>query len=420
MRAASGTAPGQRESILHVDMDAFYASVEIRERPELGGLPVIVAGLGNRGVVTAASYEARRYGVHSAMPTVRARRLCPEGVFLSPDHALYAEESGAIRRIFESFTPLVEPISLDEAFLDVRGAERLFGDAVSVGRAIRERIAAERHLPASVGIGTTKLIAKLASRAAKPDGLLRVPAGSESDFLWPLPVEELWGVGKATLELLDRLGIRTVGDLSRVPPGTLERVLGVAHGRHLHELAHARDPSPVVVTREPKSVGHEQTFPVDLSDHESIVTELLRLSDRVSRRLRRSGHCARTITLKCRLASFRTLTRAITVDEPVDATPELHAIVMQAFERLRLERPAIRLLGVSASGLREGGPNRQLRFEAEPHWQAVMEATDAIVDRWGDGAVGPARLLRDPGPHPNRRVHSIGTGNIMSPDAPNT
>ncbi|MCE7883370.1 MAG: hypothetical protein DYH08_05805 [Actinobacteria bacterium ATB1] len=196
--------------------------------------------------------------------------------------------------------------------------------------------------------------------------------------------------------------------------------MGVAHGRHLHELAHARDPSPVVVAREPKSVGHEQTFPVDLADHESIVTELLRLSDRVSRRLRRSGHCARTIALKCRLASFRTLTRAITVDEPVDATPELHAIVMQAFERLRLERPAIRLLGVSASGLREGGPNRQLRFEAEPHWQAVMEATDAIVDRWGDGAVGPARLLRDPGPHPNRRAHSIGTGNIMGSDAPNT
>ncbi|MCC7075961.1 MAG: DNA polymerase IV [Acidimicrobiia bacterium] len=381
------------ESILHVDMDAFFASVEIRDNPELRGKPVIVAGLGNRGVVTAASYEARRYGVHSAMPTLRARRLCPDGIFLSPHGPRYHEESEAIRLIFEAFTPLVESVSLDEAFLDVRGVGRLFGDAVTVGRAIRGRIARDRRLPASVGIGTSKLIAKLASRAAKPDGLVFVPAGTETDFLWPRPVSALWGVGKATLELLDRLGIRTVGDLAGVPLPSLERVLGGVHGRHLHALAHAHDPSPVTTDRAPKSIGHEQTFPVDLSDPETIHTELLRLSDRVSRRLRRSGCSARTITLKCRLATFRTLTRSTTMQEPVDATPEIHAAVVESLAKLRLGHPAIRLLGVSASGLRVGSPIRQLSFESRPHWQAVMRATDRVRDRWGEDAVRPARLL---------------------------
>lgn len=385
--------PTGDETILHVDMDAFFASVEVRDRPELAGKPVIVAGPTNRGVVAAASYEARRYGVHSAMPTFKARRLCPNGVYLSPDGSRYHRESLAIHKIFKAFTPLVEPLSLDEAFLDVSGAKRLFGDAVFVGHAIRARIASERRLVASVGVGTSKLVAKLASRAAKPDGLFCVPSGAEQSFLDPMLLSELWGVGSVTLGRLDKLGVRTVADLVGVPLATLERVLG-AQGRYLYAAARAQDDSAVTPLREPRSIGHEQTFPVDLMDADTITTELLRLADRVSRRLRRSGYSARTITVRCRLATFKTFTRSLTVEETVDATPEIHTAACACYGRLRLERPAVRLLGISASGLRQGRPTRQLLFDRTPHWQALMKATDILSDRYGDGTVMPARLLQ--------------------------
>ena len=384
-------------------MDAFYASVEVRRDPRLRGRPVVVAGSENRGVVLSASYEARRYGVRSAQPTAQARRLCPEGIFLAPELSSYRDESVAIREIFASYTPLVEPLSLDEAFLDVAGARRLFGDAVAIGTRMRCRIAEERRLVASVGVASTKLLAKLASRAAKPDGLLHVPPGDELAFLHPRRVGDLWGVGAASLEVMDRLGIRTVGELAATPVETLQRAFGRAAGSQLHALAHGRDDRDVVVDREPKSIGHEDTYPVDLADTGAIRTELLRLSDRVATRLRRNGFAGRTVTLKCRLANFATSTRSRTLREPTDAAPELYAVAVELYGRLHLERPAVRLLGVSVSNLvRVCGPvARQLSFdtaETDPGWQELLDVTEAVRARFGDTAVAPAALLRGPPP----------------------
>lgn len=396
------TDPG----ILHVDMDAFYAAVEVRRRPELRGKPVVVGGAGTRGVVAAASYEARRFGVHSAMPATRARRLCPDAVFLPPDFAAYTAESDAVRAIMQAYTPLVEPLSLDEAFLDVSGAGRLFGDAIAIAHAIRGRIHTERHLAASVGVAANKFLAKLASREAKPTGaggstgVFCVPAGAAARYLHPLPVAALWGVGSATVERLGRLGVRTVADLDTIPLPSLERVVGPAAARHLHALCAGRDDSPVVPHRDPKSVGHEETFEVDLTDPDTIRAELRGLSERVATRLRRTGMSARTVTLKCRLPTFRTHTRSRTLPEPIDAGPEIYAVACELFERLRLDRHAVRLLGVSASGLVAGPPIRQLGFDPEPQWSPLMSATDAVRDRFGDGAIEPARLLVRP--HPTR------------------
>jgi len=388
--------PTGTETILHVDMDAFFAAVEIRRRPELRAQPVVVGGTGTRGVVAAASYEARRFGVHSAMPATRARRICPHAVFLAPDFEAYSAESRAIRAIFESYTPVVEPLSLDEAFLDVTGARRLFGDAVAIATMVKERIATERGLPASVGVASNKFCAKLASREAKPPdgpGVYCVPAGREAEFLHPLPVGALWGVGDKTVTQLDRLGIRTVADVLSVPHESLARVLGRTSAAHLRNLAHGQDDTPVVVAREPKSVGHEETFQVDLTDMEVIRIELRRLSERVADRLRHAGMSARTVTLKCRLPTFRTLTRSLTLDEATDAGPEIFTVVCDLYTRLQLDRHAIRLLGVSASGLVPGRPDRQLGFDPAPQWDALMSAADAVKARFGDRAVGPARLI---------------------------
>ena len=381
--------------ILHVDMDAFYASVETIKDPGLRGKPVVVGGLGGRGVVTSASYEARTFGVASAMPMVRARRLCPHAVFLPNDFESYVEYSGRIREVFGSFTPLVEPLSLDEAFLDVSGSVRLFGRPVEIAQRIRTDVA-ELGLPCSVGVAPNKFLAKLASTRAKPAGMLVVPADSVIEFLHPLPLSALWGVGETTTSSLKRLGLKTVGDVAGLPRRTLERAVGDSLGSQLHDLANGLD-DRVVTPHEPaKSVGSEETFSADLDAVEPIMREVLRLSDRTATRVRSKGLCGRTVTLKIRFSNFKTITRSQTLEAAVDTGPEIYAIARALYDRLGPERPRIRLLGVSMSGLAPGPPQRQLDLlvgAKVPRWAEVTGAIDSIRDRFGDDAVRPATLL---------------------------
>ena len=288
---------GAPSNILHVDMDAFYASVEVIKDPSLAGVPLIVGGQGGRGVVTSASYEARAFGVTSAMPMVRARRLCPQAVFVSNDFSAYTEMSARIGAVFNSFTPLVQPLSLDEAFLDVSGSVKLFGAPVAIGRRIKASIA-ELGLTCTVGVAPNKFLAKVASTRAKPDGLLVIGSDEIEAFLHPLPVTALWGVGAQTGEALERLGLKTVGDLARIPRRTLERALGDALGAHLYSLARGNDDRPVTPGEVAKSVGSEETFSHDLDDTEVVLREILRLADRTAGRLRAKGLCGRTVTLK--------------------------------------------------------------------------------------------------------------------------
>jgi DNA polymerase-4 len=391
------------EPILHVDLDAFYAGVEVLKDPSLKGKPVIVGGTGSRGVVASASYEARTYGVHSAMPAVRARRLCPDGVFVSSDFEAYRTHSNRFREVLLSYTPLVEPVALDEAFLDVGGATRLFGEPPEIGRRIREDVEREVGVTCSVGVAATKFVAKLASDLCKPDGLLYVPAGGTLAFLEPLPVGRLWGVGEKTRDLLGRLAIRTVGDLSRTPGTVLERLIGEASARHLVELSHGVDDREVIPYEAPKSVGHEETFDRDLDDEDEILRELLHLSGRVAARLREDGYRARTVTLKARLANFTTLTRARTLKDPTELGTDLYRVVAELYRALPGDRRRIRLLGVQASGLVSAGAE-QLALLHEERWGDVERTLDRIERRFGRGAATQAALLdrdrsdeRDPG-----------------------
>src|SRR5829696_6679677 len=370
--------------ILHADLDAFYASVEVLKDPSLRGRPLLVGGTGGRGVVTSASYEARAFGCRNAMPMARARRLCPQAVAIPPDFAAYRRWSAVVMRIFSSVTPLVEPLALDEAFLDVRGARALFGDAVEVARLLRARVREEAGLALTVGVAATKFMAKLASTRGKPDGLLVVPPGRALQFLHPLPVDALWGAGQATIEVLHRYGLRTVGDVAATPRATLERALGPAAGAQLHELAWARDDREVVPFEAPKSVGSEETFAADIDDPAALAREVLRCCVRVGRRLREAGLAGRTITLKLRFADFRTITRGRTL-----AAAELLA-------RLRLGRAPVRLVGVTASNLQRAGAPVQLRLGPErPGWEAAVRAADAVRARFGDGAIDLASLAAE-------------------------
>ena len=490
-------------------MDAFYVSVELRRRPELRGKPVVVGGTGSRGVVAAASYEARRYGIHSAMPGAVARRLCPAAVFLPGDHELYSQVSRQINEIFHEATPYVEPLSLDEAFLDVTGSLRLLGEGVVIAKHIRERIASQLDLTCSVGVAPNKFLAKLASVAAKPKasasgiepglGVFEVLAGRELEFLLPLPVQALWGVGPATLERLSRLGVKTVSDLNAlgegvviakhvreriasqldltcsvgvapnkflaklasvaakpkasasgiepglgvfevlagrelefllplpvqalwgVGPATLERLsrlgvktvsdlnalgeatlvsaLGKASGRHLYALSCGRDERGVETNRATKSIGHEETFARDLHDVADLHTELVRLSDGVASRLRAAGFGARTLTLKVRFAGFTTITRSTTLPSPVATAA---AIVSAVAPLLASIDPSsgVRLVGVHASNF--GPPVEQLQFDdlfaddqapAPADWIEASAAIDAIRERFGDSAIGPASAV---------------------------
>jgi DNA polymerase-4 len=382
-------------TVLHVDMDAFFASVEVRRRPELAGTPVIVGGAGNRGVVTSATYEARRYGVHSAMPTARALRLCPTATVLPGDMALYSEVSRSIMALFRSITPLVEPLSTDEAFLDVSGSGRRLGDAAQIGEYLRARVYDEQGITCSVGVAGTKFVAKLASTRSKPDGLLVVRPPEVMDFLHPLPVGALWGVGPKTEETLLRLGLRTVGELAHVPKRTLQRALGSAAGGHLHELSWGRDPRRVVPEEPEKSIGHEETFGTDIDDPAVIHRELLLLAERTAGRLRSGAWLARTVSIKVRFADFATITRSRTLDVPTDVGQELYDTARALFDALGLDRARIRLVGVRAERLIDAdSAPQQLELGAREHGRRDAElAADRAARRFGAGAVRPATLL---------------------------
>ena len=380
------------EPMLHVDLDAFYASVESLKDPSLKGKPVIVGGVGGRGVVSSASYEARVFGVRSAMPTVRARRLCPDGLFVPPDFTAYQAHSNRFREVLLSFTPLVEPISLDEAFLDVAGAERLFGPPETIAARIRADVEREVGVTCSVGVAPTKFVAKLASDGCKPDGMLVVPAEGVLDYLEPLPVGRLWGVGEKTGDTLGRMGIRTIGDLSRTPQAILARLLGERSATHLWQLSHGIDDRDVVPYEPPKSVGHEETFEHDLDDDEEILRELLALTGRVASRLRADGYRARTVILKARLATFTTLTRSKTMADPTDVGADLYQTVAGLYRALPGERRRIRLLGVQATGLLSAGAEQLALLHGE-RWSDVERTIDRIEERFGRGAAQPASLL---------------------------
>jgi len=380
------------EPILHVDLDAFYASVEVLKDPALAGRPVVVGGAGSRGVVMSASYEARAFGIRNAMPAVRARRLCPEAVFLPPDFGSYQAHSNRFREVLLAVTPLVEPISLDEAFLDVAGAVLLFGPPEAIAQKVRREVLEAVGVSCSVGVGPNKLIAKLASKQAKPDGMTVVRAGKVQAFLDPLPARALWGIGEKTMETLSRLGVRTIGDLARVSPAVLGRLIGEQHARDLHALARGEDHRPVVPYEPPKSVSHEETFSRDLDDEEELLREILALSQRVGARLREDGYRARTVTLKVRLATFATLTRSRTLDAPTDVAAELYAVVSELYRGLPGSRRRVRLLGVQATGLVPAG-EEQLALLRGERWGDLERAVDRIERRFGRGSAMPAALL---------------------------
>lgn len=385
--------------ILHVDMDAFYASVEQRDRPELRGQPVIVGGSAeSRGVVSAASYEARKYGVHSAMPTAVARRLCPHGVFLPVRMEHYATISRQIRGILQSFTPLVEPLSLDEAFLDVRGCERLFGPAPEIGRTIKRRIWEETELVASVGVAPNKFLAKLASDVNKPDGFVVVEAEGVTDFLAPLPIGRLWGVGAKAEKRFHDVGVYTIGQLARLPEQVLIDHFGDS-GKHYWQLAQGWDDRSVVSDWEAKSVSSETTFVRDIGEREVLRSWLLELTEQVAVRLRGVDARARTIELKLRSADFRTHTRSVTLADSTNLTDSIWGAVAELFERRIPDSllPA-RLIGVGVSGIERGAVvQRQLFDEASRGKQhAADHASDAIRERFGDEAIRRGGVLDRP------------------------
>jgi DNA polymerase-4 len=384
--------------ILHVDMDAFYASVEVRDQPGLAGKPVIVGAVGGRGVVLSASYEARTFGVRSAMPVNRARRLCPQALFVPPRHRVYAAVSREIMTLFREVTPEVEPLSLDEAFLDVSGAIRRLGPPAAIARLIRASVREQYGLTCSVGVATTKFVAKLASTTSKPDGLRVVPAAQVLEFLHPLPVAALWGVGDKTGEVLARFGLRTVGDIARTPTATLQRELGTAAGAHLAALAWGRDPRPVMSRVPDKSIGAEETFATDVDDPVVIRRELLRLSERTARGLRAGALMARTVVVKLRLANFKTITRSKTLPEPTDVAQMIYRTACALYAGSGLDaRARLRLVGVRATGLiPTGATATQLALDEEPEsWRDAEQAVDKIAGRFGPGTVRPAVLVRD-------------------------
>lgn len=375
--------------ILHVDMDAFYAAVEVLDNPSLWGRPVIVGGLGPRGVVSTASYEARKFGVRSAMPMAKARKLCPHGVFLPPRFERYAEVAEGIRGILYEYTPLIEPVSLDEAFLDLSGTERLHGPPEYVAREIHRRIPRETGLTCSVGLGPNKLVAKVASSRAKPGGLLIVPPEKVREFLDPLPVEVLWGIGPVTARRLGEWGIRTVRDLREVGPELLSAWFGPHTGSHLFRLAQGRDDSPVVPVREAKSLSQERTYPRDLHDPEEIRAEIRSLALRVAERLRAQGLLAREVFIKVRWADFSTHTRQQRLPEPTDHVFIIAEAALALLSRVRPRPMGIRLLGVGAGGLIPARFRPLHLFLRDNLSQAVLR----VRERFGDGA-----LRLGPGP----------------------
>ena len=394
-RSVSDAMP-EHSTILHVDMDAFFASVSELDYPQYRGQPLVV-GAGARGVVLSANYAARKFGIRAAMPVARAQRMAPTAIFIPPDHERYSEVSRRVMEIFFEYTPYVEPLSLDEAFLDVTASRRLFGTGREIAEAIRTRVREQEKITCSVGISTTKFIAKLASGRCKPDGMLEIAHDRILTFLHPLPVGEIWGVGPKTNEELQRLGLRTVSDIAHTPLETLKRALGESAGVALYELAWARDYREVVPDAPEKSISAAETFSYDLEEREEIFRELMRLTERATHRMRKRNLRSKTIGLKVRFSDFTTLTRSKTVPLPINGTHEIYEIAKDLYSALKLDGSRIRLLGISLENLSdETGAVEQLELgEREVGWREAQAAIDRAIERFGRGSVIPARLIGD-------------------------
>ncbi len=377
-------------------MDAFYPAVEVLDNPALKGRPVIVGGTSKRGVVSSASYEARKFGVHSAQPIAKAVRLCPDGIFLPVRMKRYKEISEQVFEIFRRFTPLVEPLSIDEAFLDVTGSTHLFGDPVEIAKKIKQTIVRETGLTVSAGVAPSKFVAKIASDMEKPDGLTVVPPDRVREFLDPLPIKKMWGVGKATQESLRRLNVKTFRDLSRVPVKLLERRFG-KHGMKMHLLSMGIDERAVVPDQDVKSIGHEETFSHDISDIGAVKKKLLSLADRVARRVRRKKITGRTLTLKVKYDDFVQVTRSATLPKPTDDGPEIYSIACGLLEKTDAGKRPVRLLGISLSKLNFPASENQLalfdRKDSSQKRKKLNVALDSVVEKHGDKSIGPGTLL---------------------------
>ena len=379
-------------TILHVDMDAFYASVAERDDPSLRGKAVVV-GVGARGVVLSANYAARKYGIRAAMPVGRAKRMAPHAIFVTPDHSRYSEVSANVMEIFDSFTPLVEPISLDEAFLDVTGARKLLGTGREIAVEIRRQVEASEGITCSVGIAPSKFIAKLASGHCKPNGILEIPADRILNFLHPLPVNAIWGVGPKTAETLERLGLRIVADIANLPRATLIRALGQASGASLYELAWGRDYRDVTPNEPDKSISAAETFAQDIDDPEEILQEFLRLTEKAAARLRENNYYAKTISIKVRFADFSNISRSKTLPLPIDSTHDIYEIAKSLYLALNLDRARLRLVGISLDNLSEAAPEQLLLGAREKGWREADTAIDRAKLRFGRGSVRPGRLI---------------------------
>ena len=385
----------QLATILHVDMDAFYASVAEKDNPKLKGKAVVV-GAGRRGVVSAANYEARKFGIRAAMPVYKAKALAPHAIFISPDMARYEEVSRSVMSIFHDITPLVEPISLDEAFLDVTGARRLLGDGQTIAKLIRARVEQKEGITCSVGIAHNKFIAKIASNQCKPNGLLEIDPEKVLEFLHPLAAKEIWGVGPKTNEQLAKMGLQTVGDIANTPRSTLIRVLGQASGGSLYELAWGRDYRDVEIEHIEKSISSSETFDQDLDSQEEILKEFLRLTERSVERMREKGFAAGTISIKVRFTDFKTISRSKTVDLPITGTQEIFEVVKNLYLALNLENVLIRLIGVSLDSLVEDEEiNQMVLGQRTSGWQQADKAVDRIKNKFGSASLRPARLVED-------------------------
>jgi DNA polymerase-4 len=386
----------ENSTILHVDMDAFFASVSELDYPQYRGKPLVV-GAGARGVVLSANYQARKFGIRAAMPVSRAQRMAPSAIFIPPNHERYSEVSRKVMEIFFEFTPYVEPLSLDEAFLDVTGSKKLFGTGRQIAELIRKRVSDQEKITCSVGIASSKFIAKLASGRCKPNGVLEIAPDRVLTFLHPLPVSEIWGVGPKTNEELQRLGLRTVADIAYTPLETLKRALGENAGVSLYELAWARDYREVVPDAPEKSISAAETFSYDLEDQEEIFRELLRLTERASHRLRQRELLCKTISLKVRFSDFTNLTRSKTVTLGINGTHEIYEIAKELYLALKLSGSRIRLLGVGLENLTDqSGAVYQLELgERELGWRQAQDAIDRAIERFGRGSVRPARLVVD-------------------------
>jgi len=377
-------------------MDAFYPSVEVLDNPELRGKPVIVGGSRERGVVSSASYEARKFGVHSAQPMATAMRLCPQGIVLPTRMARYQEVSEQVFEIFHIFTPLVEPLSIDEAFLDVTGSVRLFGSPVEIAKKIKQKVVERTGLTISAGVAPSKFVAKVASDMEKPDGLTVVPANMVKPFLDPLPIKKMWGAGQVTQKAMARLGIHTFKDLRLASIELLEKEFG-KHGIHMNQLAMGIDPRDVVTLHDVKSIGHEDTYSQDILDLEPAKRELLSLANRVARRMRRKGLEGKTITLKVKYSDFKRITCSVSLHNYTNDSADIYSNVCTLLEKTAVGKRPVRLLGISLSNLSETGSGRQLSLfnpdDSNGKRKELNKTADSIFEKFGNRGIRPGSLI---------------------------